>query len=325
MVAVIVSPNLTVDRTVPVDLLVPGAVLRPGRAVVTAGCKGLNVGRSLAALGASGTLLGFLPRTDVQLVQRLFDPEPVPLVGVEVDGELRVATIYLEDSGRVTVLNEPGPQVNEADWQRLADAVDNQLGGHDHPLLVCSGSLPPGAPDDGYGRLTAIARRHGAPAVIDAARDVLISSLASEPDLVTPNLAEAEAALGWTTGEPVTDARTDVTDVAERAQVAVRAMCAAGARTAVVTAGSAGAAFGDRRDVRWIRGVNVTVRNPIGAGDAFVGGLVHALGRGEDTLSAVVRGLATASASCEQERAGGVDPARAEELSAEYAALTGTA
>jgi sugar/nucleoside kinase (ribokinase family) len=58
----------------------------------------------------------------------------------------------------------------------------------------------------------------------------------------------------------------------------------------------------------------VGVVNPIGAGDSLVGGLVHALEEGCDWRSAAGFALATASASCEQELAGGVDPARAREL-----------
>ena len=316
----IVSPNLTADRTVSLDRLVPGSVLRPRRAVVTAGCKGLNVGRVLAALEDPAVLVGFLPGEDADLTTRLFAREPVPLVGIEVQGQLRVATIYLEDDGRVTVLNEPGPDVSGDDWERLGAQVSRRLGGGARTSLVCSGSVPPGTPDEAYGRLTEIAHRHGARAIVDAARQALVAALPFAPDVVTPNLSEAEAALGWATGELVDEQGDDVPD---RAQDAARALCDAGARSAVVTAGGAGAAFAAADGVRWIPGVPVTARNPIGAGDSFVGGLVQALDTDATPLAAVIRGMAVASASCEHDLAGGFDPDRADELTRAYEAAAG--
>jgi fructose-1-phosphate kinase PfkB-like protein len=60
----------------------------------------------------------------------------------------------------------------------------------------------------------------------------------------------------------------------------------------------------------------VSVRNPIGAGDALVGGLARALERGEPLEDALAAGMATAAASVETAKAGAIDPARAAELAA---------
>ena len=114
----IATPNLTVDRTVRLTELRPGSVLRPSRAVVTAGGKGVNVGRVSAAFGRRATLVGFVAEVDAPVLTRLFAVEPLDLAGVPVPGEARASTIYLEDSGRVTVLNEPGPEVSADDWRR---------------------------------------------------------------------------------------------------------------------------------------------------------------------------------------------------------------
>jgi fructose-1-phosphate kinase PfkB-like protein len=73
----------------------------------------------------------------------------------------------------------------------------------DHAVLVCSGSLPPGAPVEGYARLVERARAAGRTVVLDANGPVLAAALAAEPDAVTPNLAEAEALLGRRGSEAV--------------------------------------------------------------------------------------------------------------------------
>jgi sugar/nucleoside kinase (ribokinase family) len=67
--------------------------------------------------------------------------------------------------------------------------------------------------------------------------------------------------------------------------------------------------------------VPVEVVSAVGAGDSFLAGVLLSLdeamadpAREVDWPAAVLRGVATASASCESVRAGGVDPRRVEEL-----------
>jgi len=314
----IATPNTTVDRTIRLPELRPGEVLRPARALVTAGGKGLNVSRAAAALGRRATLVGLRPVVDGALLDRLFAAEPLDLVDVDVAGDTRVSTIYIEDSGRVTVLNEPGPQLTAADWQRYEQAVAAELASGRHKSLVCSGSLPPGAPDDAYGRLVDVGHRAGVRVVVDAARTALSAALAAGPDVVTPNLAEAAGVLTGQTDEAVSEAGPDV---AERACEAVIALCTRGARAAAVTAGASGVAYGEADDVVWVPTVPVVVANPIGAGDSFVAGLVHALEDGRSGRDAVIYAVAVATASVEQDLAGGVDPDRATQLEAEVRAL----
>ena len=104
--------------------------------------------------------------------------------------------------------------------------------------------------------------------------------------------------------------------VVERAATAARGLTELGARAAIVSAGSHGAAFATEDLTQFCAAPQVSVVNPIGAGDSLVGGLVCALETGLEWPAAVVRALAVASASCEQPVAGAVDVGRAEELEA---------
>ena len=185
--------------------------------------------------------------------------------------------------------------------------------------MVGSGSLPPGLPVDTYVQLCRIARELGARVIVDAARDALAAALAGEPDLVTPNLAEAE---GMSSGVLVEDSDRSPTGPrsGERACAAARALRAAGARRAVVTAGAHGVAYADDDGERWWDAPAVAVINPIGAGDAFVGGVADQLLAGADWPDAVRRGVLVASAAVEHPQAGRVDPGR---VSALVAALDG--
>lgn len=309
----VVTPNLCFDRTLRVEHFDAGAVVRPYDVVEAPGGKGVNVCRALADLGGSGHLLGLLGRDDEDRFTALAHAEGLRLSAVTVDGGLRTATIILEDSGRATVLNEPGPVVGAVEADALCERAAALLQGGG--TLVCSGSLPPGMPTDVYGRLAALARESGVRSVVDGARAALADALAAEPDLVTPNLHEAEGVVEGRFAESShDDAPLDV--VRERAFAMADAMLDRGARRALVTAGAYGAAYVGDGDRAWVPAPEVRVSNPIGAGDALVGGLAHALERGRTWLEAVRWGVSVASAAVEHPTAGRLDADRARELAA---------
>jgi 1-phosphofructokinase family hexose kinase len=312
----IATPNLCLDRTVRVAEVVAGSVLRGRDVEVTAGGKGVNVARVLRAFGHTATLVGLAADNDRERLLTLLEAEGADVVGVPMPGDVRMAVIMLEErTRRTTVLNEPGSTISPATWADYRQAVADLLPEQD--LLVCNGSLPPGAPVDGYGQLVAAARAAGVPVIVDTAPPPLRAALPSGPDLVTPNLEEAEAAISGDAGDLLLSTGPDL---AMRAEVAARTLVSLGARRAAVTAGELGVAFTEGDDITWLPTVPVEVVSAVGAGDSFVGGLSIGLLNGDTWADAAARGVATATASCEQLRAGGVDPVRVEELLASIGA-----
>ena len=309
---IVAGPNLTIDRTRSIAELRPGEVLRFERAVVTPGGKGVNVARVARELDARAVLIGFVAGHTGAAAAALLADEGIDLRPVTIGGEIRSTAVVLEHGGRVTVFNEPGPALSDGDWPRFESAVAQALAGHG--VLACSGSLPPGAPADAYGRLVGLARGRGAVTVVDVAGAQLDAALAARAEVVSPNLAEAEGLLHGRRDETVHAG--DPALVRVRAEAAARELVARGARRAVVTAAEAGAAVADSAsEAHWLRAPPVhEVRSPIGAGDALVGGLALALERGEPFEEAVAAGMATGAASVETDVAGLVVPARVGEL-----------
>src|SRR5829696_5570882 len=302
----IAGPNLTIDRTALLDELRPGAVLRFERVVVTPGGKGLNVARAARALGVEALLVGFVPGEIGRAGAGMIAREGIALRGVPCGGELRSTAVVMERDGRTTVLNEPGPEITAAEIAA-------------HGVLVCSGSVPPGSPDDAYARLAAIAADATRGCVVDAAGVTLVRALAAGVDVVCPNLAEAEEALA--AGDRVAATRsaapvTTAVDARARAEGAAAALVGRGPRAALVTADAAGAALAMAGEaIVWLPAPHIErVRNPVGAGDVLASALAAALERGEPLPEAARRGVAAAAASVESPKAGDLDPARAAEL-----------
>lgn len=310
-VLIIAGPNLTIDRTATIDELRPGEVLRFSSVTVTAGGKGVNVARVAHALGRTARVVALAPGHTGAAGVALLRDEGLDVVPVAAPGEVRVAEIVLEPTGRVTVLNEPGPMLPPEAWDRYERMVDEALEGAS--ALVCSGSLPPGAPADAYAKLVRLAQQRGLPALVDAAGTALVTALDAEPAVVTPNLAEAEGALGRAAPDGVQPSHEDARRRAIRAAVE---LAGRGPQVAVVTAGEAGVAVaGTAGHATWYDAPRVeAVRNPVGAGDSFLAGLALSLADGEPLERAIRAALAAAAASVETMLAGGVEPSRVERL-----------
>jgi 1-phosphofructokinase family hexose kinase len=312
----VVTPNLCFDRTLWTDRFEAGTVSRPFEVVVTAGGKGVNVVRTLRDLGHDARLLGFVAAGQGTELERLLAEEGTDLQAVRVSGSVRVSTVVIEADGRGTVLNEPGPKLGEQDTRALLAAVREELAEGGHTVVVCAGSLPPGLPDDTYGRVVEVAHEHGAVVVLDTSGRALAAALPFGPDAVTPNLGEAEMVLGGADTERSTQA-----EAVERTRAAALSTGARlrdlGARTAIVTVGSHGVAWVEEdRSAHWEPSREVVLVNPIGAGDSFVAGLAAALAQHECWRTAVPFAVTVAGAAVEQPTAGRVDADRVAELSA---------
>jgi 1-phosphofructokinase len=305
----ILGVNLGVDRTLRLEQLLPGYVQRPRSAEATAGGKAVNICRASRAYGVRPRLVANLPGRIGELVGDMLAAEGHDVRRVATAGEARSQIIIIEDDSRITVLNEPGPVLSQADLASLLGALLEELPGH--RVVAASGSLPPGAPDDVYGRVVELARAAGALSVVDAARAALRACLPFEPDVVTPNLAEASAALLGRSDEAV---EADGVNPRVAALDAARGLRAAGARSALVTVGRHGVAGAAADGCFWVAAPSVRGVNPVGAGDSFVAGLAVALERGDGLREATIAAVATGSASVAHPLAGGVDPLLVAEL-----------
>ena len=312
----IVCLNPALDITHHVPVVNWSGVNRPRAVDTRPGGKGLNVARTLLALGAEVRVLGLAGGATGQAVRSGLAELGVPSDFTPIAGETRRTFAVLDQKRHTTALfNEPGPTVRATELTDLRYLYERSVAGAQATVL--SGSLPPGLPTDTYATLTRLARAAGVPVVLDAHGDALRLGVAAGPAVVKPNLDELEHLAGQPlslAGDGASLAGDGVSLAAGRngrpaVAEAARELRAGGAEAVVVSLGPAGLRA-VTADGGW-RAVPPAVEavNPTGAGDAVVAALTLGLVTGQpwpDRLrDAAALGTATALAPV----AGEFDPA----------------
>ena len=259
----VVSLNPALDVTHHVAGVDWSGVNRPQQVAVAPGGKGLNVARTLHALGSDVLVVGLAGGVTGEAVSTGLDEAGVQSRFTPVAGPTRRTFAVVDTTRHDTALfNEPGPAVSAGEYAEFLVLYEESLAWCD--AVVLSGSLPPGLPEDSYAGLTARAAA-AVPVVLDAGGATLRRGVAAGPAIAKPNLAELQDAV-----------RRPLAGLAAVAAAAAE-LRAAGARAVVVSLGGDGllAVTGEGT---WHAAPPAQVAgNPTGAGDAVVAGLVHGL------------------------------------------------
>jgi len=279
--------NPAVDRELTVPAVEYDSVLRATESRVDFGGKGFNVSRLLKSLGATSTAVGFVGGRSGELLQHGLQDLGIGTDFVWVAGETRTnISIVTETHDHYIKVNEKGPLVGQASQDELLAKIDAITRPGD--WWVLAGSLPPGVDEDFYARIVRVLNEHQAKAVLDTTSESLRLGCAEHPFLVKPNREEAE----FLTGLPM-----DTSAQVAQAAAAIRTM---GAQNVVISMGKSGALL-QTGIGSWLIGTpSIQEKNPIGAGDSMVGGLVWALTEHFPLREALGWGVASGAASASQ-------------------------
>ncbi len=276
--------NPAVDRELTVPAIEFDAVLRASHAQVDFGGKGFNVSRLLKALGADSTAVGFLGGKAGEILQEGLQSLGIGTNFVWVPGETRTnVSIVTPTGGHYIKVNEKGPVIPPAKQKELLDKIGKLARPGD--WWVLAGSLPPGVPDSFYAEIVRLLTRCGAKAVLDTIGEPLRLGCNEKAFLVKPNVEEARAI----TGLPV-ESPADIV----RAAAEIQKM---GAENVVISLGKTGALLQTGAGAWLAHSPAVVEKNPIGAGDSMVGGVVWALTGGRSLQAALGWGVACGAAT----------------------------
>jgi len=300
---IVVAANPSIDRLHEVEAIEAGAIHRPDRVVAVPGGKGLNAARAAAALGGSVVAIALLGGHAGAWIEERLAELGVARRTIRVDGETRTCISVLDRStGHLTEFYEPGAPISASAFADLESAVAAELASGRVRVLAMSGSLPSGAPLDGYGRLVGMARDRGITTIVDSHGQALAASLDAGPTVVKVNAAEAAEVTRVVVRDP------------SSAVHASEELRQAGAAGVVVTLGRDGAVVCDGSG-RWgLAAASTSGSYPVGSGDAFLGGLAVALAAGEELVAAATLGMAAAIANADLPGAGILDVATVDRL-----------
>jgi tagatose 6-phosphate kinase len=288
-----VTANVALDRTYVIDHLEVGGVHKVSKVFAHTGGKGVNVSRTIASLGGQTLVTGMIGAQGLDEATRELAASGLASDLHSVSGTPRQTVTVTAQDGTTTAFDEPGPFVTSEEWQDFARHIADLLDAAS--MLVMSGSLPPGVPDQAYEQLCAAANDHGVPALVDARGAAMRAAQNQAPLVAKLNRIELEQTV-----------ERELTSDADVVQAALD-LRSAGAQSVLVTMGSGGAIAVDRGEI-WRVTHPLVSGNPIGAGDAFTAALALALFNGKPFEQALREGAAAALASVHAPTAGALDP-----------------
>src|SRR6201991_3458401 len=303
-----VTLNTAIDKTLAVPNFRLGRRHRTVEQTTMPGGKGVNVARVLKTLGAPVIATGLAGgATGTRLVEQLTD-FAVLSDFVRIREESRTNTAVIDPTtGEQTEINERGPSVSNQEIDLFVDKLLYLAKGAS--MCVFAGSLPRNVDTDLYARLIRELKRLGVVTIVDTDGDPLRRAVRAEPDVISPNVLEAEELVGH-----------EFNDEEDRTY-AVKEMCELGAREAIMTMPDGcfarmlaheGAEPGVYR-VR-VRPGAIEPRATVGSGDAFLAGFVAARYQNRSVEDALAYGVACGAESTQHLGAGLIDPDRVDRL-----------
>src|SRR6476661_5923691 len=190
-----VTLNTAIDKTLSVPNFRLGRRHRAADQTTMPGGKGVNVARVLKTLGAPVIATGLAGgATGTRIVDQLTQLSVLSDF-VRIREESRTNTAVIDPTtGEQTEINEKGPKVSPQEVELFVDKLLYLAKGAS--LCVFAGSLPREVDTDIYAFLIRELRKLGVTTIVDTDGDPLRRAVRAEPDVVSPNMLEAEELVG---------------------------------------------------------------------------------------------------------------------------------
>ncbi|MDE3114859.1 MAG: 1-phosphofructokinase family hexose kinase [Pseudomonadota bacterium] len=282
---VTLTMNPALDISSEVAVVEPVAKLRCSAPRVDPGGGGINVARVMRRLGEAAACVFPAGGATGQRLVALLQGEGVHIVPVAIAGETREDFTVLEKrSGEQYRFVMPGPSLSSAELAQCLDAM--HLDDICPAFVVASGSLPPDAPPGFYAEIARQAKAHGRKLVLDTSGAALRAALGEGVYLVKPNLRELRELSG-----------RSLDDEAAMCAAARAVIAAGGAEIVALSLAEKGARLITRDAVWSALAPAIVPVSTVGAGDSFVGALVHALATGAALPEALRQAVAAGTAA----------------------------
>ncbi len=281
-----VAPSPAIDRTARVERFAEGVVLRPTDLVVLPGGKAITTARAARALGAIVATTGYAGGHAGRWIIEALAAEGLNPSFVETAAESRTTYVLLDARGRSLLVYEPAASVSDTEAAELGRLLETELLPAAE-FVVIAGSFPPDGSPEAPAELVDLVHRAGRRCLVDTSGRSMLVVAAAGPDVLKISLEEAVAAGLAGPSDPAP------------ALAAAERLASLGAKLAVVTDGSRGAAAFDGSSHWRIQVPAVAATSAVGSGDAFNGGLAVALADGRPVAEALAHGAAAGTANAQ--------------------------
>lgn len=275
--------NPALDITTSTEVVRATDKLRCAAARYDPGGGGINVAHVAQVLGAAATAVFPAGGPAGELVDKLLVAEGLTTHRITIGGSTRESfTIDELSTERQYRFVLPGPELT------LSEQTDCLLqlrrAAASAAIVVASGTLPPGVPEDFYQQVANVCADLGAMFLLDSSGGGL-THVNSGVFLIKPSLRELREAVG----------RALTTDT-EQLEAAREIIERGAAQYVLVSRGADGALLAGRDSGQLFAPVPVPPGSGVGAGDAMVAGVAVGLTRGWPLTKAVRFGIAAGAA-----------------------------
>lgn len=293
-----VTMNPSIDMSYPIEHLKIDDVNRVSSVDKTAGGKGLNVSRVIALMGKSVTATGMIGGHFGEYIKDQLTKDNIKHNFFQIDQESRNSIAILHDGGNQTELLESGPTILPVDAKKFKIFFEQLT--EKFTLITISGSLPKGLSIDFYTDLIKLAGTHQCKVILDTSGDSLSSALQSaiKPNLIKPNEEELEMLIKQ---------KIDMTND-NALKKALQEPIFNGVEWIVVSLGAKGAFVRHHSRYYRVQIPKISVKNPVGSGDATLAGLAMAIDEGASEEEILKMAMTMGLLNTMESRTGFVDP-----------------
>lgn len=277
-----VTMNPAIDKTVDLVHFEHGSLNRLTNVIVDAGGKGINVSKTIKAIGGESIATGFIGGSVGMLIERVLKEKGITSDFVHVSGETRTNLKVVEHSGFVTELNEPGPVITAKDMELLTEKLVGYA--NEDTLFVIAGSIPNGVDRTIYKTLIKKVKEKGAKVLLDADGDLFIHAIEAKPDIIKPNRVELEQYYSM-------DYRANEEELVQMGRKLVNK----GIGIVAISLGQMGALFLTKEESIRCPGLKVDAHSTVGAGDAMVAALAYGIDGGLSLEECMILSMATSA------------------------------
>lgn len=282
---VTITVNPALDKSSVIEKLIPEKKLRCTNPVMEAGGGGINVSKAIKKLGGESLALFPAGGTNGDILKKILLKEGLYFRDFPVLAETRENfTIHETSTNAQYRFVMPGKALNDVELNRFLGFIYSLDPFPD--IIVASGSLCPGAPENFFASMAALAKSKGAKYFADTSGEPLRLAVEEGVYLLKPNLSELCSLVG--------KEYLELYEIDEAARTLIeKGSC----EVIVVSMGPGGALMITKDGREKIPAPTVKKMSTVGAGDSMVAGMAWMLEQGR-SLSEMVRfGVACGTAA----------------------------